>query len=239
MESTTYGSMTQAIIWHCKKRGIRAMVGAEALPENPVAILNPYGGRTIYPSAEVTRQHYRNMMSGWYDNWPIPEKFKVKTLDDFRVTEENKTALEAARAFVATPDRNLVILGYVGTGKTYLASLVALATPSLFANVPDLVSRIFSGYRSRDGAIESVIEALSMCPVLVLDDLGTSPQERNESVGDKIYQIVNNRYVNGLPTVVTTNLKASELINQFPRVFDRLREGAYMVTTGTKSLRGS
>lgn len=215
------------------------MVGDQPLPDRPIAISNPYGGRTIYPSPDFVRVKYRSMMAEWYDSWPIPRKYAGKTFDDFKViNQETKNSLEAARAFVRALDRNLIILGYVGTGKTLLASVIATETPSLFANTPDITSRIFSGYRTKDGSVEAVIETLSLCPVLVLDDYGTSALERNESIIDKIYQIVNSRYINGLPTVVTTNMRADELMSQYPRVFDRLRENAYMVTTGTKSLRG-
>jgi DNA replication protein DnaC len=56
-------------------------------------------------------------------------------------------------------------------------------------------------------------------PLLVLDDFGT--HNATPWAQEKIYQIINHRYINQLPTVVTSNF----LINDFEgRIRSRLQD---------------
>jgi DNA replication protein DnaC len=59
---------------------------------------------------------------------------------------------------------------------------------------------------------------------LVLDDLGAEYKGRNEGMSwseGELYKIINYRYTNRLSTVLTTNVKPSELD---ARVADRIRD---------------
>ena len=61
-------------------------------------------------------------------------------------------------------------------------------------------------------------------PLLVMDDFGT--QNATEWAQEKLFQILNYRYINKLPLVVTTNLMLNEME---PRISSRL-EDPEMVT---------
>ncbi len=78
--------------------------------------------------------------------------------------------------------------------------------------------------RSRRGSDEvDPIQRCETCHVLVLDDLGTAP--KGEKWDDNIARILNVRYENKRPTVITTNLNMDDIELRYGlRTVDRLQE---------------
>ena len=131
-----------------------------------------------------------------------------------------RLAYEAARAFAAEPQGWLLLTGPYGCGKTHLAAAiandaVARGIPTLFWTVPDLLDELRAGYGR--GAFEERFRATREVDLLVLDDLGT--QAATEWAREKLFQLLNYRYLNELPTVITTNLALEDLD---PRLMSRL-----------------
>lgn len=106
------------------------------------------------------------------------------------------------------------ICGPVGTGKTYLASAVARVAidSGMSVKVTDTLS-IMATLKSsyRDGVSEdSVLNALSQCQLLVIDDLGKeSPTDWTLS---QVFRVINDRYEMMRPVVITTQFSKSDLI---------------------------
>lgn len=118
----------------------------------------------------------------------------------------------------------LLLTGGYGCGKTHLAAAVAnvavlRGVSTLFLTVPDLLDWLRYAYDSADTNFESRFEEIRNIPLLVLDDLGT--QNATAWAQEKLFQIVNYRYVNRLPTVITTNQEMEELDG---RVRSRLQD---------------
>jgi len=125
-----------------------------------------------------------------------------------------KSAFEAARAFAETPSGWLLIQGRFGVGKTHLAAAVAnhcvgRGLPTIFLTVPDLLDNLRYTFSSEDTTFEERFEQIRQAPLLILDDFGT--QNTTDWAREKLFQILNYRYVNHLPLVVTTNLALDEL----------------------------
>jgi len=118
----------------------------------------------------------------------------------------------------------LLMLGRYGCGKTHLAAAIANFTieegvSTLFLTVPDLLDWLRYAYGSTTMSFEERFEEIRDTPLLILDDFGT--QNATAWAQEKIYQIINHRYVNQLPTVVTSNL----LVNDFEgRIRSRLQD---------------
>ncbi len=155
----------------------------------------------------------------------------------FRVVEGADLAYQAAIAFARDPKDWLVLHGPNGSGKTHLAAAIALnlrakGRPVLFMRVPDLMEFLRHAYSEESLYVQSVGEAGSMtfldrletirrAPVLVLDDLAA--ESDTPWVREKLYQILDFRGVERLPTVVTLNIGPSEWADKLgARVADRL-----------------
>ena len=108
----------------------------------------------------------------------------------------------------------LFLQGAAGCGKTHLAAAAAnyavdLGVPTLFLTVPDLLDTLRASYGSEDTTFEQRFEEIRGAQLLVLDDFGT--QNASPWAREKLFQIMNHRYINKLPTIVTTNLLLGEI----------------------------
>ena len=72
-----------------------------------------------------------------------------------------------------------------------------------------------------------MIQRIKTSQLLVLDDMGS--ERHTPFVEDKLFQIVNYRYEERLPTIVTTSALPAELDNMRPRIASRLLDS--MVVT--------
>lgn len=134
------------------------------------------------------------------------------------------TARNAAQYFANHLEGWLLLLGSYGVGKTHLAAAIAnyavgLAVPTFFLTVPDLLDWLRYAYGSEESNFETRFEEIRNVRLLVMDDLGT--QNATPWAEEKLYQIFNYRYVNRLPTVITTNQSLDELEG---RIQSRLRD---------------
>ena len=123
-------------------------------------------------------------------------------------------AFNRARQYAGSLQGWLLITGGYGCGKTHLAAAIAnfavgMGVPTLFLTVPDLLDTLRFSYDSEETSFEQRFEEIRNAPLLVLDDFGT--QNATAWAQEKLFQIVNYRYINRLPLVVTTNLALDEI----------------------------
>lgn len=128
--------------------------------------------------------------------------------------ESLEQAYEHARHFAQTLQGWLFLHGPYGCGKTHLAAAIAnfavsLGVPTLFLTVPDLLDTLRFSYDDPESTFESRFEQIRNSPLLVLDDFGS--QNTTAWAQEKLFQILNYRYANHLPTVITTNLELIEI----------------------------
>ena len=134
------------------------------------------------------------------------------------IAEQEQKSIEdaynRARHFSHNLEGWLLLQGGYGCGKTHLAAAIAnecvgLGVPTLFLTVPDLLDSLRSAYSAEDTTFEERFDQVRQAPLLVLDDLGT--HNATDWAREKLFQILNYRYVNHLPLVVTTNLALEEI----------------------------
>ncbi len=123
-------------------------------------------------------------------------------------------AYNQARQFAQSLEGWLLLEGHYGSGKTHLAAAIAnfvvgLGVPTLFLTVPDLLDTLRFSYDDPETSFEKRFEEIRQIPLLILDDFGT--QNATSWAQEKLFQIVNYRYINRLPLVVTTNLALEEV----------------------------
>ena len=147
-----------------------------------------------------------------FDTFMIPSEESNELYD----TERNilQDAKDKAKSFAEEPEGWLFFTGIYGTGKTHLAAAIANYALSngrqiIFQPVPDLLDELRASYGNSNASYEESIEKIRTIPLLILDDLGA--QNATDWAEEKLYQIFNYRYVNRLPTVITSNISLSRI----------------------------
>lgn len=181
----------------------------------------------------ITRKHFA--IVSWADVSQPPE-----------VLMEASAWRDRAFRFVAgtgDPPGNLILTGPTGPGKTFLALAMAkdlhyAGATVMFTPVVELLGRL------RRGGREVPITPYTTPKVLILDDLGV--EKPTDWVESTLYEIVNSRWLDDLPTIVTSNFDAvdpddpkvrplSDRVGE--RIWDRLRDGAVALSVDGPSRR--
>jgi len=124
-------------------------------------------------------------------------------------------AFNDARDFAKAPENWLVFLGCNGCGKTHLAAAISnyqlkKGKPVIFVVVPDFLDHLRSTF-SPDGRVahDELFDKVRNAPLLILDDFGE--QASTPWAQEKLYQLINYRYNEQLPTVITTCLTLEKM----------------------------
>ena len=153
------------------------------------------------------------------------EKAKFMTL---REKEDLHHAFESCEEFARLQDGWLLLEGGYGCGKTHLAAAIAndavsRGIPTLFITVPDLLDTLRFAYADPETTFEQRFEEVRNAGLLILDDFGT--HNATGWAQEKLFQIINYRYINKLPTVITTNLMLDEIEG---RIRSRLQDDEFV-----------
>ncbi len=166
------------------------------------------------------------------------DAFADKTFENFNIspsgyTRDESLALEAAytraRAFAADLQGWVLLEGSYGTGKTHLAAAIANerlkhGDKVLFVTAPDLLDYLRASYNpDSEWTYDETFERVRNADLLVLDDLGV--ENPSAWAQEKLFQILNHRYVRRMPTVITTNQDIDKLD---PRLRSRIADLNYV-----------
>lgn len=135
--------------------------------------------------------------------------------------------------------KGLLLYGGVGTGKTYIACMIANALidegyPVLVTNFARILSTLQGTYDKQE-----YLDSLNQFKLLIIDDLGI---ERDTGYAkEQVFNIIDSRYRAGLPMIITTNLTMQKLAMESEladkRVYDRILERCYPVEVTGESRR--
>lgn len=179
----------------------------------------------------------------------VPLKYAEKTFDDYEVTANNREAVQQAHWYISEkPKKGLYIFGSAGTGKTFLASLIAREfildfNRVVFGDFPSLLGDLKATFGS--GTTEDLLSRYIDCDLLVLDDIGA--EQVTDWSASMLYRLVNERYNADKPIIVTSNYDLNGLSKRLTtakddftstRIISRLKEMCYQAFLGTNDRRG-
>ena len=198
----------------------------------------------------------------WRESCGIPKRFMGQDFSTYNLTwtkERNNfnDLLSLCRKYADEIPlgpkgfRSLAICspGTQGVGKTHLASAIGHKLLDRWQGVPytcpvamvseaELYNKIQNTYsysqdeRSKLPSEQDIINRYINIPLLILDDLGTETRNKKDFSNRILFALVNGRYDNEKPIVVTTNLSTGELNSYLSdesgrvRIMDRLIEMA-------------
>lgn len=201
---------------------------------------------------ESIRQALENSMWQTIDRAGIPERFTMKTLENYDAkTNEQQAAFAFAKGYaedfqaVMKTGRSAIFLGRPGTGKSHLACAIGQhvirqhKASVLFITVLRAMRSIKDTWAKGSEVSESqAISALVSPDLLILDEVGV--QFGSDFEKNTMFDIINERYERRRPTLFLSNLTKPELDDFLgERVMDRIREdGGKVIPFTWESHRG-
>ncbi len=176
----------------------------------------------------------------------LGKRFAQRRFETFQVTAETKPAYDACMAFCdnfSEDWKGIRLVGNYGCGKTHLTAaiihrLAERGIGGIFVVVPELLRAIRRGFNQANEDSDRLVKLTEEAPLLVLDDLGA--EKPSDWVREQLYVIINRRYENMLPTIITTNCSMQELVDRVgQRTVSRIIEMTtpYKITASDYRLR--
>ena len=139
----------------------------------------------------------------------------IKTLDDFVWNQGIELPVGLTREYMEglqflKPRENLIFMGSVGTGKTHLATAIALAACQAgrrvrFFTAASLANLLLE--RNNKGTLNSFQENLKRVELIVVDEIGFVPLHKESA--ELLFQVISDCYERR-SLIITSNLEFSQ-----------------------------
>lgn len=219
----------------------------ECKGEKGFIIKDPQGLEFWKPCECYKREQTERLLQQLFSSAKIPVRYRNKSLANFNQLRQPK-AFKGVQEYlrnwqaVRHSGHGVIFSGDVGTGKTHLAYALLLellkeGVTGLATTVPDLMDDLRPKKGETSERQSRQIETLKTVDLLLLDDLGA--QRDTPWVTERLFIILNARYNNMLPTIITSNerLETLEKIPGWKRIVDRIVEMCSVVVMDGESYR--
>lgn len=220
--STTSSSTARSKTESTRKDGVCPICGGAGYLRLEVPVDHPDFGRAVPCDCKI-RETKQASLEDLRKNSGLAAlslmKFETFRPDGIGLNPDKRKnlreAFDAAQRFASEGRGWLVLKGGYGAGKTHLAAAIAndriaRAETVLFVVVPDLLDHLRATFAPTSRVTyDDRFESIRNAPFLILDDLGA--QSPTVWAQEKLFQLLNHRYNEQLPTVVTTNRELEEI----------------------------
>ena len=167
--------------------------------------------------------------------------------DNFETNNSNKKVFNNLKNYSeklvnGIEKKGLILVGNNGVGKTHLAcsianKLIENGIPVIYGTLINLLAELRNSYdKDNDISEMEIIKLYENVALLIIDDLG---KEKPSEWGlEKLFTIINSRYENNLPVIITTNYNQNSLVQRLSingeietatSIISRLYEMCYLV----------
>lgn len=167
--------------------------------------------------------------------------------DNFETNNSNKKVFDNLKNYSeklvnSIEKKGLILVGNNGVGKTHLAcsianKLIENGIPVIYGTLINLLAELRNSYDTENNISEmEIIKLYENVNLLIIDDLG---KEKPSEWGlEKLFTIINSRYENNLPVIITTNYNQNSLLERLSlngeietsrSIISRLYEMCYLV----------
>lgn len=173
-------------------------------------------------------------------------KLKAARLDGYQVDGDNQKIYNLAGNYVKRFDemcekrQGLLFWGTVGTGKSYTAACIA--NELLNQMIPVVMTsfvKILQNIQGNPDEEERIMAGLNTAKLLIIDDLGA--ERSTDYALEKVYNIIDSRYLSGKPLILTTNMTLKDMQEsediRYRRIYDRIFEMCFPVRFAGRSWR--
>lgn len=131
----------------------------------------------------------------WNNNIAVPETITQQEIEEFKFIDKKE---------------NLILMGTVGTGKTHLATAVALKACQRGKNIrfftaAGLANQLLEKYQK--GTLNNFLKTLKKVDLIVLDEIGFVPLHKDGA--ELLFQIISDCYERR-SLIITSNLEFSQ-----------------------------
>ena len=192
-------------------------------------------------------QEFANKVDKIIKNSKMSRRNLNYKFENFEVNSNNKKVYQSLKNYSEklvneVERKGLILVGNNGVGKTHLAcsianELIKNGIPIIYGTLINLLAELKNTYGVNNNISEmKIIKLYEKVDLLIIDDLG---KEKPSEWGlEKLFTIINSRYENNLPVIITTNYDQNSLINRLSingeietakSIISRLYEMCYLV----------
>lgn len=166
-------------------------------------------GTAIAPCQYYNTWRHNFLIKNYQAKSNIPAAYHSLTLNDFKVTDDNAQAFNAALNLTS-----LYLFGESGTGKTMLLSLIGNEHINQGRRVQyTTAAEMLLQLRYTVDDCESRLRHYQTVPVLLLDDLARERQ--SEYAEEQLYMVIDGRQRSRLTTIITSEQSLAELRGRY------------------------
>ena len=192
-------------------------------------------------------QEFANKVDKIIKNSKMSKRNLNYKFDNFEVNSNNKKVYQSLKNYSEklvneVERKGLILVGNNGVGKTHLAcsianELIKDGIPIIYGTLINLLAELKNTYDIDNNISEmKIIKLYEKVDLLIIDDLG---KEKPSEWGlEKLFSIINSRYENNLPVIITTNYDQNSLLDRLSingeietakSIISRLYEMCYLV----------